>query len=332
MSTRTFLKAIAVTLLAGSALLAQQPAFAQAPAPKRVALLVGPTQDKYIGAWSKAFTEAAAPKGITTTVFSSPFDPALQAQQVDDALAQKFDMLVVQTISQKAIVPALTRAKAAKVPVVLIISEFPGNESADLYQSYIGTNSGRLGELAGEAIGKAMTASGRPNARIAAITGSMAEGIAPMRMDGMKRALARYPGIQIVAVEDVKWNPAQAERTAGQVLARFGAQGGLDGIYGMNDSLANGAIQAALAAGVKLGAEKGALTVVGGNCQAPGVKNLQEGRMAASVRMIPAEEARLAAARIRDFFDGKTLEKRHYIEHEIITQANLVKTAADCSY
>src|SRR3712207_8378266 len=36
---------------------------------------------------------------------------------------------------------------------------------------------------------------------------------------------------------------------------------------------------------------------VGGNCQAPGVKNLQEGKMAATVRMIPAEEAQLAADR-----------------------------------
>lgn len=325
-----FTKALSTLCIAAAACLAT-PAFAQAQA-KRVALLVGPTQDKYIGAWTKAFTEAATPKSITASVFSSPFDPALQAQQVDDAIAQKFDMLVLQTISQKAIMPALARAKIARIPVVLIISEFPGNDASDLYLSYIGTNSARLGELAGEAIGNAMVTSGRPNARIAAITGSMAEGIAPMRMEGMKRALAKYPGVQIVTVEDVKWNPAQAERTAGQVLARFAAQSGLDGIYGMNDSLANGAIQAALAAGVKLGTEKGALTVVGGNCQAPGVKNLQEGRMAATVRMIPAEEARLAAARIREFFDGKAIEKRSYIEHEIITQANLAKSAADCSY
>ena len=323
----------ASTALVAAALLSTAPARAQSSAQgKRVALLVGPTQDKYIGSWTKAFTDAATPKGIAATLFSSPFDPALQAQQVDDAIAQKFDMLVVQTISQKAIVPALARAKAAKIPVVLIISEFPGNDASDLYLSYIGTNSGRLGELAGEAIGKAMTASGRPNAKIVAITGSMAEGIAPMRMDGMKRALARYPGVHIVAIEDVKWNPAQAERTAGQVLARFSAQGGLDGIYGMNDSLANGAIQAAVAAGVKLGTDKGSLTIVGGNCQAPGVKNLQDGKMAATVRMIPAEEARLAAAKIQEFFEGKPLEKRHYIEHEIITSANLATSAAACSY
>ena len=325
---KTFIRAALAALTAFTLLL---PTIASAQG-KRIALLVGPTQDKYVGAWTKAFTDSATPKGLTTTIFSSPFDPALQSQQVDDAIAQKFDLLLLQTISQKAIIPALTRAKAAKIPVVLIISEFTGTEAADLYLSYVGTNSGRLGELAGEAIGKAMVDSGRPNAKVVAITGSMAEGIAPIRMAGLKRSLARYPGIQVVAVEDVKWNPAEAERTAGQVLARFSAQGGLDAIYGMNDSLANGAIQAALAAGVKLGTEKGSLTIVGGNCQAPGVKNLQAGHMAATVRMIPAEEAVLAANQVQAFFAGKTLDKRAYIEHEIVTPANLAATAAACSY
>jgi ribose transport system substrate-binding protein len=302
------------------------------PAGKRIALLVGPTQDKYIGAWTKTFIDAAAAKGMKVNVFSSPYDPAMQAQQIDDAIAQKFDALLVQTISQKAVIPPLMRAKAAKVPAFTIISEFPGNEAADLYISYLGTNSTWLGALAGDAMGKALTARGKPNAKIAVIAGSMAEGIAPMRMNGFRRALAKYPGIEIASLEDVKWNPAVAERTAGQLLARFAGQGGLDGIYGMNDSLANGAIQAASAAGVKLGTEPGALTIVGGNCQAPGIRNIEAGRMAATVLMVPAEEAKLAAQKVQEFFDGKALEKKIFIEHEIITKANVGKFADACSY
>lgn len=330
------MKNLLKTMFACSAMLAAllaMPVHAQAGAQgKRIALLVGPTQDKYIGAWTKTFSDAAAAKGMKVSVFSSPYDPALQAQQIDDAIAQKFDALLVQTISQKAIMPPLMRAKAAKTPVFTIISEFPGNDAVDLYVSYLGTNSTRLGELAGEAIGKALTASGRPNAKIAVIAGSMAEGIAPMRMAGFRRALSKYPGIEVAALEDVKWNPAVAERTAGQLLARFAGQGGLDGIYGMNDSLANGAIQAASAASVKLGTEKGSLTVVGGNCQSPGIKNIQSGRMAATVLMVPAAEANLASQKVQEFFDGKSLEKKIFVEHEIITKANVGKFAGICSY
>src|SRR6516165_3530464 len=68
---------------------------------KRIALFMGPTQDKYIGALSKSLEVAATEAGMKVTIFSSPFDPALQSQQFDDAIAQKFDLFVLQTISQK---------------------------------------------------------------------------------------------------------------------------------------------------------------------------------------------------------------------------------------
>src|SRR5262249_44381055 len=62
---------------------------------KRVAVFMGPTQDKYLGALSRTFESSATGYGMKVTVYSSPFDPALQAQQLDDATAQKFDLFVV---------------------------------------------------------------------------------------------------------------------------------------------------------------------------------------------------------------------------------------------
>ena len=132
--------------------------------------------------------------------------------------------------------------------------------------------------------------------------------------------------------EDVKWNPATAERVAGQLLARFAGQGGLDGIYGMNDSLANGAIQAAEAAGVKLGNAKGELVVVGGNCQAPGVRNLKAGKMVGTMLLLPVEEGKIIGARIKDHFDGKKIDKAVWMPFEPINKDNLAKFEEACSY
>ena len=106
---------------------------------KRIALFMGPTQDKYLGAFSKSFETTATAGGMKVTIFSSPFDPALQSQQIDDAIAQKFDLFVVQIISQRAIIPVLTRVKNAGIPVVLVVVPMVGNEtSQDLYLTYIG--------------------------------------------------------------------------------------------------------------------------------------------------------------------------------------------------
>ena len=138
---------------------------------------------------------------------------------------------------------------------------------------------------------------GRPHtAKIAILAGSMAEGKAPFREKAFRDAVAKNPGMEVVVTEDVKWNPAVGERAAGQLLARFAAQGGLDGFYGMNDVVANGAIQAAEAAGVKVGTATRQSIVVGGNCQAPGVKNIEAGKQAATLLMLPVEEGKLAGA------------------------------------
>src|SRR5262244_3323148 len=91
---------------------------------KRVAVFMGPTQDKYLGALSRTFEAAATGYGMKVTVYSSPFDPALQ---LDDAIAQKFDLFVVQIISQRAIIPVLTRVKNAGIPVALVVAPMVGN-------------------------------------------------------------------------------------------------------------------------------------------------------------------------------------------------------------
>jgi ribose transport system substrate-binding protein len=69
---------------------------------------------------TRAFMDVAKPAGLEVNLQQSPFDPALQAQQLDDAIAQKVDLIVVMVMSQKALIPALTRAKEAHIPVVLI--------------------------------------------------------------------------------------------------------------------------------------------------------------------------------------------------------------------
>lgn len=330
----TMLRAIGIVRLIGCFLFALPvtAALAAGADGKRVAMFMGPTQDKYLGALSKGFETAASQMGMKVTVFSSPFDAALQGQQIDDAIAQKFDIFIVQTISQKGIIPPLQRAKAAGIPVMLVVVPLEGTDNDNLYLSYVGYDDTKLGQLAAEALAKALKDSGRTSARIAVVAGSMAEGKAPIREKAFRAEIAKHPGLSVVVTEDVKWNPAQAERSTGQLLARFAGQGGIDGIYGMNDSLANGAIQAAESAGVKVGLDKASLVVVGGNCQAPGIKNLEAGKMAATVFVLPVEEGKLAALKAKEFFEGKKLERSVYLPTEPVNKANLSAVAQPCSY
>jgi ribose transport system substrate-binding protein len=294
---------------------------------KRVALLTGPIADKYIGGLTRSFTETAKADGLDVYVVQSPFDPALQAQQLDDAIAKKVDAVVLMIMSQKALIPALTRAKEAHIPVVLINTLIPND---DLYTAFVGEDSPKLGAMGGRAMADALK--GRDSAKVAVVAGNMDEGIAPARVEGFKKELESHPGFKVVAIEETHWAPPEAERAAGQLLARFSGQGGLDGIYGMNDPLANGVVQGAQTAGVKLGTGKGELVVVGGNCLAPGIADIEQGTMAATIYWTPTNMGRDTANTVKKILSGQTVPKKQSRELDIITKANVAKYKSECVF
>jgi ABC-type sugar transport system substrate-binding protein len=131
---------------------------------KKIAVLVPPLQQPYLASYTSAMTERAKALSLETTVFSSPYNPAVQAQQVDDAIARKFDMLVVTAVSANAIVPALKRAKDAGIPVLLAITPAKP-ELGDLFVSYVGANNPLMGKIAADAVVQAMRAAAAAPAR-----------------------------------------------------------------------------------------------------------------------------------------------------------------------
>src|SRR5262245_58873501 len=132
---------------------------------KRVMLLGTTNTNPYIGAWTSTFSKFATQAGMKVTNLSSNYDAAVQSQQVDDAIAQKFDMIIVIYVNDQAIVPALTRAKAAGVPVMLAVVPLR-KEQEDLFTSYVGTDHADLGRLAGEAMVKGLQAEGKTKAQV----------------------------------------------------------------------------------------------------------------------------------------------------------------------
>ena len=102
----------------------------------------------YIGAWTKTFTKFATEAGIKVTNLNSNYDAAVQSQQIDDAIAQKFDLIVLCYVNDQAVVPALTRVKAAGIPVVLMVTPLK-KDYEELFTSYVGTDHHELGRLAG---------------------------------------------------------------------------------------------------------------------------------------------------------------------------------------
>lgn len=189
-----------------------------------------------------------------------------------------------------------------------------------------------MGRIAGEAMLKAIHASGRTSAKIALITGALQEGPGPRRVAGIKAALKSDPNVQIVAVEDGHWDTATSERIAGQLFARFASQGGLDAVYGMADNQSVAAIRAAQAAGISVGSGPKQLLVFGGNCLKEGLDAIASGKMSSTVLQSPMAVGEKAADVINDYFNGKKIGKQTLLPIDLIDKSNLEQFRTACTY
>ena len=285
----------------------------------------------YVAAVVRAFRARAESYGMEVTTLASGPDAALQAQQVDNGIARKFDAIAIQSLSEQGIVPSLVRAKQAGVPVIL--SNNPIKEgSEDLYLSFVGQDQFEMGRIAGKSILEALKESGRDGGKIAAITGALQQGIGPRRLVGIREALKAHSKVEIVAVEDAAWATAPAERIAGQLYARFAASGGLDVVYGMADNLSVAAIKAAQAAGIPVGTGPKQMIVIGGNCLKEGLDAIRTGLQYSTILQSPTDVGKGAADVINEYFDGKAVPKQSLLPIELITKANVDKWDAACTF
>ncbi len=174
---------------------------------KKIAYLQSLATHPYVAATTKSFRSRAEALGMEITILTSMLDAALQAQQIDDAIARRFDVVVVAPTSEQAVVPALARAKQAGVPVI-IINNTPKDGTEELYLTFVGQDQVAMGRLAGVAMLEALKASGRAEGKVAMITGALQQGIAPRRVAGFREVMKTNPKVEIAAVEDARWDTA----------------------------------------------------------------------------------------------------------------------------
>ncbi len=178
-------------------------------------------------------------------------------------------MIVIVYVNDQAVVPALTRAKAAGIPVVLVVVPLR-KEHEDLFMSYVARTMPILDALPARSWSRAFSRGqdqGADRGRDRRRSGSTTSRPASKR----SRRAGQAAGYELVAAEDGKWNTALSEKITGELLVRFNARGGVDGVYGMADNQATGAIRAIESAGLKLGVANKGIVVVASNCMKDGV-------------------------------------------------------------
>jgi D-xylose transport system substrate-binding protein len=172
-------------------------------------------------------------------------DASQQQQQVEAALAQDVDVLVLDPVDSAAAAVLVDAAKAQDVPVISY-DRLITDADVDYYISF---DNEEVGRLQGQALLDRLTADGNADGTIVMINGAPTDNNATLFKQGAHSVLDES-GLTIAQEYDTPdWSPDEAQREMDQAITAVGAEN-IDGVYAANDGTAGGAIAAMKAAGI----------------------------------------------------------------------------------
>lgn len=161
---------------------------------------------------------------------------AIQCQQIDSFIAEDVDLLVVCPNEADEVEPAVKRAFAAGIPVILADRNISGED----YTAFIGGDNRQVGLVLARSLQQMAAAKGS-ELRVLEITGLHSSTPCVLRHQGLKESLGCDSSVRIVALASGMWFEEPAERVADSLLAIYPD---IDVIVAQNDLMARGAAKA----------------------------------------------------------------------------------------
>lgn len=164
-------------------------------------------------------------------------DTLKQRSQVEEFVSHGVNLLIISPKEAQPLTEPVAKAMDAGIPVVVLDRKLIG----DKYTVFIGGDSKKIGQAAGEWVKKALGGKGK----IVELKGLMTTVPAQLRHEGFIEAL-KGSDIQTVFEADMKWLEPDARKEMESALAR---ESDIQLVYAHNDPGAHGAYLAAKAAG-----------------------------------------------------------------------------------
>ncbi|MEN6418447.1 MAG: substrate-binding domain-containing protein [Clostridiaceae bacterium] len=215
------------------------------------------------------------------------FVPDQISQAIDQAVANKVTGIVLHGQSPET-AAAVDNAIAAGVPVIIVNTDIPSNRL-----SFLGCNPYQAGFDMGTQMGTLLN--GKTGKVIISTAISAGQPSALENLRGAKEALANYPGIEVVEVDDT----ADANVAATNIGAALQANPDVVGIIGQQAYTAVGACTAVREAGLT-----GKIVVIGRDRDTATLELIENGELAASYAQNSYVEGFIALQWLHDYVNG----------------------------
>ncbi|SMG02959.1 substrate-binding domain-containing protein [Burkholderia singularis] len=245
-------------------------------APLKIGMTFQELNNPYFVTMQKALNEAAASIGAQVIVTDAHHDVSKQVSDVEDMLQKKIDILLVNPTDSTGIQSAVVAAKKAGAVVVAVDANASGPVDA-----FVGSKNFDAGAMSCDYLAKAIGGSGD----VAILDGIPVVPILE-RVRGCRAALAKFPNVRIVDVQNGRQERASALSVTENMIQ---ARPKLKGIFSVNDGGALGALAAIDASGRDI-----KLTSVDGAPEAIAAMQKPNSKFIETSAQFPRDQIRLA--------------------------------------
>jgi ABC-type sugar transport system substrate-binding protein len=268
--------------------------------------------DLFLTNLREAMSASAKEKGINLQFEDAQGDIGKQLSQIQNFIAQKVEVAVVNPVDSSATAQMTKLLKDAKIPTVYVnrqpLEPLDPNDPI----VYVGSDENVSGKLEAEGIAKQLNGKGN----VAIMMGELATQAAVLRTEGAEKVFAKHPDIKVVQKQTANWRRSEAIDLMNNWLT---AGTKIDAVCANNDEMAIGAIIALQQAG------KDPKTVVVGGVDATrdALGEMEKGNLDVTVFQDAKGQGRAVVDSVQKLHKKEKFESPYvYVPFELVTPDN----------
>jgi ABC-type sugar transport system substrate-binding protein len=247
---------------------------------RKVAIIVAGSHPLYdlIG---ESATAAVAKLGGESFVLNSQFDEQVERRNLQDALTQGVDGVIMAAISQSGLFSSARLVEEADVPMINMYGFNPGLTPPELVTGYVHVDPTTWGNIIGTELARQLEGKCDDGCQVAQVIGLLGRGEVEAATTAVTTQV-QAAGHKVVATPTSNWSPQEAFARTQELANQYPD---LKALHVGDENTAVGAVQALKQAGKKPG--EIVVTSVYGSPE--GIRLINEGWLQATVAFTPAQ-------------------------------------------
>jgi ABC-type sugar transport system substrate-binding protein len=287
LSRRSFIKSVGVGAAAAGLSLSTSAFASPAQAPRRIQegtrfkmAFIQFMPHTVPAAWSQGIEEVLATQAnVDYELLDGQARPDTQISLMENLINQGANAIFLQPVDSVALGPSIAAARDAGIPVITL-----NIDAVEPHAVHVEMNHYFGAVDIGRRMGEMMGGSGQ----VAILNAPPGIIIRDQRTNGFLEGIGEYPDIEVIADQSADWDRRKAQEVFAAILA---ANPDVKGVYGVNDSMALGAVDVA-----KSNGNLGDYVIFGNDGEKDAIESIEAGELTGTQYTDVFQQGRFAAS------------------------------------